>query len=295
MKETRFGRLVFIPGSNGSRYPFCNSLYIDEERKVIIDPACDESLLRRLGEEKGINAVINSHFHEDHTAFNYLFPDADLYVHEDAAPGFKSYETFLDCCGLSDTKHKKEWDDLYLNRYHFQERTPAATFKDGETISFGRTRATVIHTPGHTVGHCSFHFPDLGILFLVDYDLSRFGPWYGDQVSDIDQTIESVRRLLAIPADIYITSHDMGIIKGDIGRLADDYLRVIDRRDERLLKFLEAPRTLDEIVNRWIIFRKAWEPLYFYELAERMMIGKHLDRLIARGLVALAGGKYSLV
>ena len=36
MEEIRFGNIVFIPGMKGGRYPFCNSLYIDDEKKVIL-------------------------------------------------------------------------------------------------------------------------------------------------------------------------------------------------------------------------------------------------------------------
>ena len=48
MEEKRFGRLVFLPGKSNGRYPFCNSLYIDDEIKAVIDTACDESVLKRI-------------------------------------------------------------------------------------------------------------------------------------------------------------------------------------------------------------------------------------------------------
>ena len=73
--------MVFIPGMGG-KYPFCNSLYIDDKKKAIIDPASDESFLRKLAGGKKVDIIINSHYHEDHIAFNYLFPEAELYVHE---------------------------------------------------------------------------------------------------------------------------------------------------------------------------------------------------------------------
>ena len=295
MEETRFGNLVFVPGMGCGRYPFCNSLYIDDERKAIIDPASDETFLRKLAGEKRVDIIINSHYHEDHIAFNYLFPEAELYVHEAIGACFKSYSSFLDYCGLLDSKYRTEWDDLFLNRFHFQERTPAVEFGDGDLLSFGDTKLRVIHTPGHTAGHCSFHFPDQGILFMGDLDLSRFGPWYGDRVSDIDQTIQSMRRLLEIPADIYITSHEIGIIRGDITEMVETYLNVITRREKKILEFLERPRTADEIVERWIIFKKELQPRYFFEFAERGMIIKHLERLFRNGNIGTEEGKFYLI
>jgi glyoxylase-like metal-dependent hydrolase (beta-lactamase superfamily II) len=295
MEETRFGNIVFVPGTGGGRYPFCNSLYIDDAKKVIIDPSSDEAYLRNLAVEERIDLIINSHYHEDHIAFNYLFPEADLYVHEDIGACFKSYSAFLDYCGLLDSKYRAEWDDLFLNRFHFRERTPSREFADGDILIFGDTKMRVIHTPGHTAGHCSFYFPDQGILFMGDLDLSGFGPWYGDRVSDIDQTVESMHRLLEIPADIYITSHETGIIRGDITELAETYLTVITKREKRILEFLERPRTADEIVERWIIFRRELRPRYFFEFAERGMIMKHLERLIRNGRAGSEEGKFYFV
>jgi glyoxylase-like metal-dependent hydrolase (beta-lactamase superfamily II) len=295
MEETRFGNLVFIPGTGSGKYPFCNSLYIDDKKKAIIDPASDESFLRSLASGKKVDTVINSHYHEDHIAFNYLFPEAELYVHEAIGACFKSYNSFLDYCGLLDSKYRAEWDDFFLNRFHFQERTPAVEFRDGDLLIFGDTKLQVIHTPGHTAGHCSFHFPDQGILFMGDLDLSRFGPWYGDRVSDIDQTIQSMRRLLEIPADIYITSHEAGIIRGDITELVETYLSVITRREKKILEFLKRPRTTDEIVERWIIFKRELQPRYFFEFAERGMIIKHLERLIRNGNIGTEEGKFYFI
>jgi len=95
MKENRFGRLVFIQGTNGGRYPFCNSLFIDDAKKAIIDPGSDEASLRKLNKEKDIDIIISSHYHEDDNAFNYLFPQADLYVHKHETACYKSLDSFL--------------------------------------------------------------------------------------------------------------------------------------------------------------------------------------------------------
>ncbi len=295
MEEIRFGRIVFIPGQKGGRYPFCNSLFIDDETKAIIDPASDETCLLALQASKGIDVIVNSHYHEDHIAFNYLFPDAELYVHEAIAPGFQSYRRYLDYCGLLESPDREEWDRLFLQRYHYRERTPALTFKDGDVLTFGSTKAVVLHTPGHTIGHCSFLFPDEGVLFMGDHDLTHFGPWYSDRVSDIEQTIRSVERLLTIPAEVYVTSHELGILRGDLSKLAADYLDIIRQREERIVSFLQVPRTLEEMVDKWLIHKKAYQPRYFFAFAERGMLLRHLERLAGQGKVVEKDGKFRLV
>ena len=71
-------------------------------------------------------------------------------------------------------------------------------------LDFGRTRAKVLHTPGHCPGHLCFHFPDQRLLFLADLDLVKAGPYYGDKASSIEDTISSLQRLAAIHVDVYL-------------------------------------------------------------------------------------------
>jgi glyoxylase-like metal-dependent hydrolase (beta-lactamase superfamily II) len=294
MDIRRFGSILFIPGSAGARYPHCNSLFIDDEVKVLIDPGSDEAFLKDIASGRRVDVLLDTHYHEDHTAFNHLFPDAALWVHEAEAPCYKSYEKFLEYYGLRESPYRREWDEFLVGKFHYRERTPARELKDGDTLEFGRTRAEVIHTPGHTIGHICLYFPDEGILFLADYDLTPFGPWYGDFCSDIGQTIESMNRLLRIPADVYITGHQLGIIEESFEGLAEAYIDVIGQREAKLLDFLSSPRTLDEIVEKWIIYGKQRNPRYFFELGEREMMRKHLERLNASGRVTKKSGRYAL-
>ncbi len=293
MDIRNFGRITFIPGKNNSRYPNCNSLFIDDEVKAIIDPGSDDKLLADLL-PGGVGVLINSHCHEDHTSYNYLFEKSQLWVHEREAPCYSSFASLMEYYGMSGNPHYRQWHDLLVGRMNYRERRADREFKDGDILEFGKTKLQVIHTPGHSAGHCCFHFPDEGILFLADLDLTAFGPWYGDRFSDIEQTRSSMECLLKIPADIYITSHETGIMEGDISGLVDRYLEAIDRRERKLIEFLTQPRTMDEIVDSWIIYGKERRPRYFFEYGERGMIGKHVDLLVKRGRVRLGNGRYAL-
>lgn len=39
---------------------------------------------------------------------------------------------------------------------------------EGDTVALGETRFAVLDTPGHTVGHISYHAPDGGVLLCAD-------------------------------------------------------------------------------------------------------------------------------
>jgi glyoxylase-like metal-dependent hydrolase (beta-lactamase superfamily II) len=143
----------------------------------------------------------------------------------------------------------------------------------------------VIHTPGHTEGHCGFYFPQEKILFTADLDLTRVGPYYADRTSDIDKTIRSLERMKGIKAETYLTAHGKGIYEGDPAYI-DRYMGIIFDREDRLIDFLRrGPKTLEGIIAEGIIYGKnpAFLGVWDLTLSERMMIAKHLDRLVEKG------------
>ena len=166
---------------------------------------------------------------------------------------------------------------------------------DEELIDLGSLKVQVIPTPGHTPGHLSFFLPDEEILFLGDYDLTSFGPWYGDLYSSIEQTIESIRRLKSIPVRKWIASHNTGLFETNPGKLWDDYENVIYQREEKILQFLKEPKTIDEIAAAWLIYGKPREPREFFEFNERALIGKHLERLQQNGQIGLEKTTYTAI
>jgi hydroxyacylglutathione hydrolase len=159
-------------------------------------------------------------------------------------------------------------------------------------MDLGDLMVEVVHTPGHTPGHLSLYFPEQQILFLGDYDLTSFGPWYGDVHSSIEGTVASVNKLRSIPARVWITCHGSGVFENDPGDLWDSYLNVIDERDARLQDLLRQPRSMSEIVEARIVYRKKREPKEFFDFGERAIMGKHLERLMKLGLVACEDGIY---
>lgn len=290
MEEQQFGPVTVIPGENRGRYPHCHSLYV-AGAGVLIDPASDRERLKRLKRENGVSQVWLSHWHEDHFMHLDLFHDVPLCIMEPDAPPLADMNALMDAYGV-DEEFKEDWRFLFRGTFHFRPRTPDRFLGDGETVDLGTTRARVIATPGHTPGHAAFYFDRPDVLFMGDYDLTRFGPWYGDRDSDIDALIRSADRLRDIPAGIRIASHETGIF-GDIpASLWDSYLDVIRIREEKLMNFLESPRTMAEIVDAAIIYGRPRKPRYIYAFGEKAHMKKHLERLMQTGLVIEDNGRF---
>lgn len=291
--DAQFGRIRFICGDNGGKYPFNHSLYLEGDNTcVIIDPSCSLQKLTDLQKKSKVDQVWLSHWHEDHIRYVNLFTDCPLWISEKDFPPLTDINVFLDWYGLKEGVLRELWKKEMLEKNNYRPKKEARFIKDEETINLGALAVQVIATPGHTPGHLSFFFPDEEILFLGDYDLTSFGPWYGDVYSSIEQTIQSIHRLKNIPARRWITSHNTGVFEQNPGKLWDDYENVIYQREEKIMNFLDKPKTIDEIVSAWLIYGKPREPKEFFEFNERALVGKHIDRLKRQGKITLDKNKY---
>jgi len=280
-------KILFIEAEGRGRYPYSNSMLIDDDVRVLIDTGMGRDLAMEIAKEKKIDLVINSHGHEDHVASNNLFKDAKICSHKLDAPIIRSVEKLKELYGSTETEAKRFIDSLLEEHFKLRDSRVDLEFEDGHVFDLGSTKLEVIHTPGHSRGHCCFSFPSERLVFLADVDLSSFGPWYGCLDSDIGQFIESIERVRELQFEVAVTSHK-GIVVGRkvLEEQLSDYLNRIFEREERLLEFLMEERSIDEIVNRAIIYGRFAEPKAVFSLFERTMIEKHLERLVEKNLVA---------
>ncbi|MBN1365163.1 MAG: MBL fold metallo-hydrolase [Syntrophaceae bacterium] len=291
--NVQFGRICFIRGDNGGKYPFNHSVYMEgEDTRVIIDPSCSPQKLSDLKLKESVDQVWLSHWHEDHMGFLNLFDNSVLRISEKDFPPLTDIDIFLDWYGIKEEYLRGLWKSIILNSFNYHPQREALFLNDDEKIDLGSLKVQVIATPGHTPGHLSFFFPDEEILFLGDYDLTSFGPWYGDVYSSIEQTIESIHKLKTIPASRWIASHNTGLFEKNPGKLWDDYENIIYQREEKILNFLKEPKTLQEILSAWLIYGRPREPREFFEFNERALVNKHIEYLEKRRKVKLDKDRY---
>jgi len=291
MSEENYGPLTLIRGENRGRYPYCHSVFIPGAG-ILIDPSSDREQLIRLRDEGAVKTVWLSHWHEDHLMHLDLFDDLPLWMAEEDAPPLADVEVFLDWYQIDRPDERAYWRKILLKQFHFHPRRPARFMRDGEVIDLGGVTVEVLRTPGHSPGHLAFFFREPKILFLGDYDLTPIGPWYGDLHSSIEDTLASIRRLRAIPAERCLSCHETGVFDGPVEALWDGYEGTVFERERRYLELLEEPKTLTEIMGAWVFYGRPKEPRDFYEFGERVHAGKHLDWLKAKGLLVERDGKF---
>lgn len=278
------GSVTVLFGRHAGKYPDGNSLLVEgAEEALLIDPSL--SVIPRREALPPIARILNSHSHEDHIAANYLFREVPWHVHELDRANLHSLDNMMAMYGYPG-EVDGAFRQILVEQFHFMPRPDAVGFADGDVFDLGRCRVRVIHTPGHTRGHCAFHIEPDDVLYLGDIDLSSFGPYYGDAWSCLEDFERTLRQVRELPARWYATFHHIGVLEGRaafVERL-DRFANVIQTREQRLLAFLNEPRTLDEIARHRFIYRLQ-DAVSFIEAVERRSMAQHLELLARAGRV----------
>jgi glyoxylase-like metal-dependent hydrolase (beta-lactamase superfamily II) len=285
-----FGPVTVLFGEGGGRYPDGNSILIEGELEtVLIDPAL--GLVGRADLLPPVDRVLNSHCHEDHVAGNHLFPDVPWQLHEADLPGLLSLDGMMAIYGFEGAV-AATFRKVLVDRFLYSPRADPTPMQGGDMFDLGGVRLEVLHTPGHTRGHCCFMVSwneegrERRLLYLGDIELSSFGPYYGDAWSDLGDFERSLARVRDIEADWYATFHHIGVLEGREAFLArlDIFESMITDREQRLVEYLSEPRRMQEIVAHRFVFRPE-NDIAFADAVEQRSAEQHLDRLLASGKV----------
>lgn len=171
---------------DGGEWEVDNNIWVvgNDSECVIIDAAHDASPIIDAVGDREVLGILCSHAHNDHiTVAPELAEklDSRVFLH----PGDKML-----------------WDETHPGLEPFQ-------LKDGENFQIAGTDMTVLNTPGHSPGSCSFYLPEAKVLFSGD-TLFAGGPGAtGRSYSDFDTIIKSIEgNLLSLPGETEVyTGH----------------------------------------------------------------------------------------
>ncbi|MEV4766274.1 MBL fold metallo-hydrolase [Micromonospora chokoriensis] len=172
---------------DGQTFDVDNNVWVigDDSECVVLDAPHDVAAILALVGDRQVRAILATHAHDDHVRVAPELAEAT------GAPV------------LLHAADRVMWDMVHPHL------PPHGELHDGQSIEVGGTTLRVLHTPGHSPGACSFHAPDLGVVFTGD-TLFAGGPGAtGRSYSDFDTIVRSIRtRLLTLPAETVVhTGH----------------------------------------------------------------------------------------
>lgn len=299
MREKISDKITLMLTEQG--FTYCNWLFIDDDVRAVLETGIDENGLQGVSPET-VELVINSHHHVDHMRGNGLYTNAQIMIHELETEIIKDEQKSKLCNSLD------QWDDLMpgfdtasANRELGLELSPACPspfnsartvlpLKDGQILDFGTVKAEVLHTPGHSAGHCCFWFPEEDFLFSSDICLTKAGPWYGEHLSDPAEMMRSIDRIIDLKPSRMVSSHIHGVIEDPIPCLLE-FKQRIEKREERIYRYLkQTPSDIHALAEAKLIYRA--HPTGFVLFWEKLMLIKHIERLEGQGRVKQSDGIY---
>ncbi|MEV4660075.1 MBL fold metallo-hydrolase [Micromonospora sp. NPDC049301] len=172
---------------DGQTFDVDNNVWVlgDDSECVIFDAPHDVAAILTLVGDRRVRAILATHAHDDHVRV------APELAQATGAPV------------LLHAADRVLWDMAHPHL------PPHGELHDGQSIDVAGTTLRVLHTPGHSPGACSFHAPELGVVFTGD-TLFAGGPGAtGRSYSDFDTIVRSIRtRLLTLPPETIVhTGH----------------------------------------------------------------------------------------
>lgn len=145
-------------------------LLLGTSRAVLIDTGLGVANIKHVVES--ITAlpvlVVTTHIHWDHIGGHKNFDN--FAVHEKEA-AWISEKFPVPLRMVKENLTSKPCDfpkEFDLENYNIFQGIPAYTMVDGDVIDLGCRDLEVIHTPGHSPGHCCFYEKDRGYLYSGD-------------------------------------------------------------------------------------------------------------------------------
>ncbi len=166
----------------------CNTYYIDDEKKVLVDAGFDF-----LG---SVDILVITHFHPDHILFVKQIKERS---------GCKVFIGFNDREPLEIIKTL--WPSY--GDYEVANFKPDSYLSEGNEINTGSFNFKVLEVPGHTIGSIALWEENKKILFTGD---TLFAHNFTGRVdfpySDAQSITESVERLKKLKAQLILPGHD---------------------------------------------------------------------------------------
>jgi len=291
----KIGPIKVIPGEKNSRFPYCTSLLLENNGSfALIDPGAGY-FLKNLS----IQEIYLTHYHYDHVwGVNLFLNNVPIFINQEDLPALSELGEFASRLGARQyfgneyvgwwSKEIKKGGFLApsLSPYNRPDiitviETPKNIYPSDEEITLLGIKTIFLKAPGHSPGYVFPYFPEHGVIYTGDYDLTSFGPFYMSADGDIDLFIQSAQVLRMVDAQYFITGHEEGILerKHFLIKLVA-FLEIIDQREDKIKSLISKGYSLEEIADSSIFYPVKFQKIDpWVRMWEILGIKKHLKRL----------------
>ncbi|MFW9887230.1 MAG: MBL fold metallo-hydrolase [Candidatus Thorarchaeota archaeon] len=248
--------VYMIRGKFADEFGFISSyIVVSGESVLVIDPGTagdpgDNTieLIRNLGLGPGdVVGILCTHGHPDHVGGAYRLKKktgAPVLIGEDDAPILEEPQLFLKERMFLDVAERMTMKvDRGPLRVNYKGVEPFRKLCDGDTVNVGDITLHVIHTGGHSAGHCVFHERANKILFTGD-EASNFPndprKFYIDLSGSMAARSNAISSMKALGADYLLPGHDIPHLFEDVRLLLEQVGDGIIHFQDSILHHLEA-------------------------------------------------------
>ncbi|MCP4542834.1 MAG: MBL fold metallo-hydrolase [Chloroflexi bacterium] len=177
----------------------------------------------------GVQYVILTHYHADHTYGAFLFPQADVVAHANC----RMLLSQIGAPALEEVKlEEPELENVIL-------RLPGITFEDGELgLRLGGRLIRLIHAPGHTEDSVMVYVEDDRVLFAADTIM----PVPSIVDGDVDALRMSLQKVTELPIENMVQGHGEVILRGEVKGIVATSLGYLDTIEDMVAQALEADK-----------------------------------------------------
>lgn len=286
--------LLRLPGLTSVRLLAASSLVIDGEPPLLVDAGMAPAVAAALRDLKLPLRLHLTHMHLDHRLHESWFAGERISAPAAEARELVDWEAWWQAGGFDPSM--RELVDAWRRSWIPDGPRPAVdALEDGDVLPDLVHETRLCMLPGHTAGHSGLWLPGPRIMVVTDYDMERFGPWYGNASSDLDAYTRTLREQMADDGvELFVTLHRRAALSPELFRREGQrYLDQIAARDGRLLEWLRESRQgldLETLSRRGLIYpRRGLERNPMLVPFERRMIELHMQGLAAQGCVRRRG------
>jgi glyoxylase-like metal-dependent hydrolase (beta-lactamase superfamily II) len=253
--------VYMIRGKFADEFGFISSyVVVNNESALVIDPGTagdpgDSTiqLLRDIGLGPGdVVGILCTHGHPDHVGGAYRLKKttgAPVLIGEKDAPILEDPQLFLkERMSLDVAERMTMKVDRGPLRVNYKGVEPFRLLRDGDTVIVGDVTLHVIHTGGHSAGHCVFHDRANKVLFTGD-EASNFPndprKFYLDLSGSMSARSSALSTMKSLGADYLLPAHDIPHLFEDVRLLIEQVGDGVIHFQDSILHHLEAREEAD--------------------------------------------------